>query len=555
MEILINYDAYEGFEEKYQQLITAAATKAVIFDGRIKHAEISISIVTSDEIQRLNKKYRGMDSVTDVLSFPLYREVVANNTDEVPLGDIIICLDRVKSQAYDYRHSFERELAFLTVHGTLHLLGYDHIEKEDEDVMLSMQNRIMENLSLQTSEQEAVKNAKHLKPQKGANTDIKKFLTKNKSRLIIYGAIIVLITGGLVWGINSVLTQDTTPAIAIIPSAPEFIPLPPEPEPEEELEECFEGLAKSHLTGLFIDEEAAARRPFAITINNMRQALPQSGISQAGIIYAVLAEGGITRLVAVFDDFDSEKIGPVRSARDYFLSFAFDNSAIYVHHGGSPRSYDMIRSSNIDNMDGMRLEGSVFFRDPDRFRVPAMREHSSYTSAARLIEAASEMFDIILPEDFTGMFDFYDEPTTPLGSQPANEIIVPFSTSYPITFRFDEETRLYSVFHRRNELIDDETGEQITTTNIIIKLTTSSVVPGDREGRLNVTVTGSGTGYIITNGGFAPITWQKSEITGQTQFFGENGQRLRVNAGQSWICVHSGRVEFNEVDFDENEEE
>jgi probable rRNA maturation factor len=144
MEIIVNYESFEGFEGKYINLIADAATETVLFDGRIKNAEISISIVTDDEIQRLNKKYRGMDSVTDVLSFPLCYRIEESYADEqVTLGDVVICLDRVKSQAYEYMHSFERELAFLTVHGSLHLLGYDHIEKADEDVMFSMQRRIM----------------------------------------------------------------------------------------------------------------------------------------------------------------------------------------------------------------------------------------------------------------------------------------------------------------------------------------------------------------------------------------------------------------------------
>ncbi|MCL2873837.1 MAG: rRNA maturation RNase YbeY [Defluviitaleaceae bacterium] len=541
MEIIINYESYEGFDEKYINLITAAATETVLFDGRIKNAEVSISIVTSEEIQKLNKKYRGMDSVTDVLSFPLHRDIVSNDTDEITIGDIVICLDRVKSQAQDYRHSFERELAFLTVHGALHLLGYDHIAKSDEDEMIYMQHKIMEKLNLQKPKPS--NKAKPVNPKKGTGSVSKR--SKNRTRFIMYTVIFGFIIGGLVFGMDLLLMRETEQVIAVIQEPmPVFIPLPPDPEPEEEPEECFEGLSRSHLTGLFIDEEAAARRPFAVTINNMRQALPQSGISQAGIIYAVLAEGGITRLVAVFDDFESEKIGPVRSARDYFLSFSYDNSAIFVHHGGSPQGYDLIRRLGSDNLDGMRLEGSVFFRDPDRFRVPAMREHSSFTSSERLIEAA-ERFETLLPHDFTGMFDFYEEPTTPTGAQPADEVIVPFSTSYPMTFIFDAETRLYSVFHRDNAQIDAETGEQLTTTNIIVKLTTLSVVSGDTEGRLDVVVTGGGSGYIITNGSFAPITWQKSEITGQTQFFSANGERLRVNVGQTWICVHNGRVEFN----------
>jgi len=555
IDVITNHDAYEGFEEKYIDLITKAAAEAVLFDKRIKYAEVSISIVTSEEIQRLNKKYRKMDSVTDVLSFPLYREITENHVDQITLGDIVICLDRVISQAEDYRHSFERELAFLTVHGTLHLLGYDHIAKSDEDMMIYAQHKIMEKLNLSKSKSNSkAKPEKKTKPQKPAKPKKPRKTSKQRGarktvKLLALTVIFGVLLGGLAFGVDQLFLQSTESEIIVYEPLPVFIPLP-EDEPEEEPEESFEGLERSHLTGLWIDEEVAARRPFAVTINNMRQALPQSGISQAGIIYAVLAEGGITRLIAVFDDFYAEKIGPVRSARDYFLSFSYDNNAVFVHHGGSPGGYDLIRRLSTDSLDGMRLDGSVFFRDQDRFRIPAMREHSSFTSASRLIEAA-DRFDMLLPYDFRGMFDFYDEQMTPLGASPATEVFIPFSTSYPMTFVFDEQTGLYSVFHRQNEQIDDLTGEQLTTTNIIIKLTTLSVVPGDAEGRLNVNVTGSGAGYIATNGSFAPITWQKSEITGQTLFFGADGQRLKVNRGQTWICVHNSSVEFrNAEDID-----
>ena len=121
--------------------------------------EMSLSIVSPDEIRELNKQFRGVDSVTDVLSFPTIdnaeRGVLDVNTfpldavnpltGKLNIGDVIICLDRAKEQAAEYGHSLKRELCFLSLHGLLHLLGYDHIEPQDEEQMNALQEEILEN--------------------------------------------------------------------------------------------------------------------------------------------------------------------------------------------------------------------------------------------------------------------------------------------------------------------------------------------------------------------------------------------------------------------------
>ena len=123
--------------------------------------EISLSIVTPEEIQQLNKEFRGVDSVTDVLSFPTVdvekkvvvveefgADVVNEKTGKLNLGDVIICLDRAKVQAEEYGHSLNRELCFLSLHGLLHLLGYDHVEPQDEQQMNDIQEQILNNLHI-----------------------------------------------------------------------------------------------------------------------------------------------------------------------------------------------------------------------------------------------------------------------------------------------------------------------------------------------------------------------------------------------------------------------
>ena len=109
----------------------------------INDAIFNIIIVDDDTIHELNKTYRGKDSVTDVISFALEDDETFIKTDYRVLGDIYICLNKAKSQAVEYGHSFLRELAFLTIHGLLHLLGYDHMEKDEEEVMFKLQEVIL----------------------------------------------------------------------------------------------------------------------------------------------------------------------------------------------------------------------------------------------------------------------------------------------------------------------------------------------------------------------------------------------------------------------------
>lgn len=112
-----------------------------IFEQVDTKEEMSVIFLTSDAIKTMNRDYRGIDKVTDVISFP--------DKEDDYIGDIFICLDRAKEQASDYNHSIEREIGFLSVHGYLHLLGYDHHTEEDEKVMFTKQEEILKKANLE----------------------------------------------------------------------------------------------------------------------------------------------------------------------------------------------------------------------------------------------------------------------------------------------------------------------------------------------------------------------------------------------------------------------
>ncbi|NLD17419.1 MAG: rRNA maturation RNase YbeY [Tissierellia bacterium] len=145
MEIILSNETEEELKENYESIINIAINKV----GEIMELkgdwEVSVSIVNPEEIRMLNSEYRGVDEITDVLSFPLDFDV------DVPmkmLGDIVINLEKIKSQALEFNHSEERELSYLTVHSMLHLLGFDHIDEEDRVEMRKKENEIMEELGI-----------------------------------------------------------------------------------------------------------------------------------------------------------------------------------------------------------------------------------------------------------------------------------------------------------------------------------------------------------------------------------------------------------------------
>ena len=334
--------------------------------------------------------------------------------------------------------------------------------------------------------------------------------------------------------------RDDTASVSIEYAAPPTPLVTPDPIPaptsEPDTTSPPQGMAISLLTGMYIREEAAARRPFAVVYNNESRALPQAGLMQADIIYEVLAEGVTTRLVAIFQDFDAEMIGPVRSTRHYFTYFALDHGAIMAHHGGSPMGYAAIRNRSIPAVDGMRYDGTVFWRDSERRRTRGM-EHSSFTSAENLLNIAEELNFNMNAESFLGMFEFFDEPTALRSGSSALSVEVPFWGNNITRFEFDPESGLYYKYIFGNPHMDVNIDGQITVANVIIQITNISHIPGDAEGRRNVELVGSGHGFLATGGTYSRIYWQKDSPEAPTRWYDAGRNPLTVNRGRTWISV------------------
>ena len=337
---------------------------------------------------------------------------------------------------------------------------------------------------------------------------------------------------------------------ALVPPAPTPAPTHfPEivmPDWDENLSEPVDDRPISLLTGLHVDEEYFSRRPIAVVINNSFGAHPQSGITCADIVYEVLAEGNTTRIVAIFQSSIPEKIGPVRSARDYFVDFALNHDAFFVHHGGSPSGYQRIRSLlGANSIDGIRYEGTIFWRDrsfPGWTGNTGQRsvEHSSFTSWERLNGHIDS-------RDVRGFFngDANERPNYgfvfgawPLGQESmfsdVSRVVVPFARDIYTAFVLDDDTGLYYVEHARGPWMD-AARTQASVRNILVQRTAIRVV--DDEGRRNVTTVGSGTGFLVRDGLVFNVRWEKASHAAPMQWFFEDGSPIVLAPGRTWINV------------------
>lgn len=306
----------------------------------------------------------------------------------------------------------------------------------------------------------------------------------------------------------------------------------PEPTPEP-------GGPLNPLTGLPIDEEWVNARPVAVMLNNLKQAMPQLGVSQADIIYEVLAEGGITRMLALYQSVeDVDVIGSVRSARTYYLELALGHDAIYLHAGGSPDAYDKIKAWNVTALDCVNgpYEGSLFWRDADRIRENG-KVHSVVTSGETILKLfPTYSFRQEHEEDFVYEMPFA-ENGTPAGGQQAQTITVPFSSYKTGVFTYDPESGKYLVEEYGSAYIDGNTGEQVSVTNVLVLKTSCGLIPGDDAGRITVDLSSGGEGWFACGGKIIPIRWSKDGVHDQLVYTTQSGEALTLGVGTSYVNI------------------
>ena len=303
---------------------------------------------------------------------------------------------------------------------------------------------------------------------------------------------------------------------------------------QEEIVDTHEGEAISTITGLYIDEEIAKQRPVAFMMGNTADAAPQSGIGEAAVVYEIPVEGGITRLMAIIENYkELEKIGSSRSCRYYFVHYAMEYGAMYAHFGQSKYALPTLNDALVHNINGLEgVAGKCYYRTSDR-KPP----HNAYANGQKIYDfAVSKGYPTEYEEGQESHFQFVEEETENLLESGTDARIV--RPGYQIDnpwFDYNETDKMYYRSQYGKPHVDKETNQQLSCKNIIIQYVKIGLFD-DRKSLIIDTV-GSGSGMFVTNGKAISITWKKDTNYGVTKYFDESGNEIKLNRGKTWVLL------------------
>lgn len=366
---------------------------------------------------------------------------------------------------------------------------------------------------------------------------------------ITYGLSVLLIMS-LLTGCSGIDDKTATPIIteeSVVsptpaPSAAVNLPMENDSVPPHD------DMVRSPITNEWIDADAAKTRPIAVMIPNEKAALPHYNLSNASVIYEANVEGRMTRLMAIFEDWnDLDKIGNIRSLRSYYAYWAFEWDAFIVHVGGPFFIDELLNQSTTETIDMNSPTGdSAFFRSNDR-PMP----HNAYTSGRLLKEAIEDNGYSAeyrgLTDDNHFRFATKAEPNmlTQYGDDAVTAEYIDMSGCYPLTrcyFEYDDSDGLY---YRSQHLSGDvdgphtdaATGKQLSFKNIIVQNTKYENL-GLEEGYLTFQChDDTMDGWYFTNGRGIHVTWKKSSDYGATRYYDDNGDEIVLNTGKTMICI------------------
>lgn len=288
-------------------------------------------------------------------------------------------------------------------------------------------------------------------------------------------------------------------------------------------------------------------RPYAVVVNNTAVAVKvQEGLNKAYLVYEIPTEGNTSRLLALYKDVKEDLvIGTIRSARHNFIDFALESDAIFCCFGWSHYAEDDMKSGSIDYLQG--LFGGPFYRNnPENLAS----EHTAYTSISKLDSAVkSKGMRTTSNNSILLNYNVSDvDLSSAQNNKVANTVTIPYGAAPQVaSFKYNEETKMYTRYENGNKCVDHNTKEAVTTKNIIVEKINYDMC--DDNYYWNLYTIGSGEGYYITNGYAIPITWSKSNRSSKTKYTYKSGtiidgkdvggQEISVSDGRTWIEVQT----------------
>ena len=290
------------------------------------------------------------------------------------------------------------------------------------------------------------------------------------------------------------------------------------------------------------NEELIGNRPVMVVVENHPQSRPQWGLTSSDIVFEMVAEGGITRMILMYADASRlpDKIGPVRSTRHYFLDLAEGYDAIFTHFGQSTYAKQQLQSHDIDNINGY-VDGSYFSRDKSR-NVDS--EHTAYTTKEWVTKAiADKEYRTTLKDNYTDAFQFNIDGNEVLKDGSCVTATVSFSSSYTYTLDYDKQENVYYSSLNGNPFMDSN-GTQQNFENIVILYTNISAIAGDTKNRVDFDLS-EGEGRYISNGSYEDISWKKGDSTDMLKLYDSEGEELKLNTGRTYIAICDDSREAN----------
>jgi hypothetical protein len=289
------------------------------------------------------------------------------------------------------------------------------------------------------------------------------------------------------------------------------------------------------LTGEVLEAQVAELpQVFAVMIENSADAWPLSGLEDAFLVIEAPVEGNIPRFITFFSGEQTAdaqvtpvaKIGPVRSARPYYLDWSAEFDSIYAHVGGSPEALDLISQRDMFDLNEF-FQGEYFWRDVPRRQAP----HNVYTSTDRLAEAALELET---PTSAYGTWLFKDD--SPIGAESARSLVIDWGEGslYDVAWKYDPASNDYTRL-QDGIVFKTQAGANIVANNVAVLASDVTVVDG--VGRRHIRTLGTGDALVVQDGTLILGTWKKDSIEDRIRFYDASGKEIRMNAGKTWIEI------------------
>ncbi len=334
------------------------------------------------------------------------------------------------------------------------------------------------------------------------------------SKKVPVALLAVLILGG-----SSTLAYMQLNKAAPVASTPVIVADVPEPPKEV--------IIYSPLSGVAVTKEQSELPVIGVMIENSPDARPQSGLNQAGVVFEAIAEGGITRFLALFQENQPDYVGPVRSVRPYYVDWLQGFDAAVAHVGGSAEALAKIKNEGVKDLDQFANSGP--YRRVNNRYAP----HNMYTSMAGLTDLSKSKG--LTTSKFTGFARKADAPSS---APTARTIDITISGAlYNVRYDYDLTSNTYKRSLAGKAHLDERSKEQLSP-KVVIALVTPYSIHADRIHSVYQTI-GTGKAYIFQDGVAIEATWEKPDAKTQLSFKDATGKPVQINAGQTWITATS----------------